>query len=123
MTIIQAINYLDYIRPNSCPQELKISWLSMLDGKIKSEIIDTHEGGENILFDGYDKDTDISSPLLVQAPYDMIYVKFLEAQIDEYEGEAARYACSYATFNHLFSCFERYYNKTHMPRSRKIKYF
>ena len=44
MTIIEAINRIDAIKPNNYTQQEKTSWLSTLDGVIKKEIIDTHEG-------------------------------------------------------------------------------
>ena len=123
MTIIQAINTLDEIRPNNCPQPMKISWLSMLDGRIKSQIIDTHKGGELITFDGYDEKTSLETELLADPAYSLMYVKFLESQINAMEGDISRYASSAESFNSLFSSFEAHYNRTHLPIGRKIKYF
>ena len=42
MTIIEAINKNDLLKPNNFTQMDKIIWLSTLDGIIKKEIIDTH---------------------------------------------------------------------------------
>ena len=50
MTIIEAIHRINTVKPNSYDQALKIKWLSTLDGIIKKEIIDTHEGAENVVF-------------------------------------------------------------------------
>ena len=49
MTIMEAINRIDAIKPNGYPQLEKIRWLSTLDGNIKANIIDTHEGGEKVV--------------------------------------------------------------------------
>ena len=46
MTIIEAINRIDELKPNSYTYLEKIGWLSKLDGTIKKNIIDTHEDGD-----------------------------------------------------------------------------
>jgi hypothetical protein len=123
MTIIEAINRIDSLKPNNYTQEDKISWLSTLDGVIKKEIIDTHEGSESVLFDGYEAETALDTALLVPAPYDDIYIKWLEAQIDYANGETKKFNNSIVMYNTAYSAFERYYNRTHMPRSKSFKFF
>ena len=82
MTIIEAINYIDSIKPNNYSQNDKILWLSRLDGKVKEEIINTHESSEGVTFSGYDANTPHETELLVPHPYDELYPMWLEAQID-----------------------------------------
>lgn len=43
MTIIEAINRLDKIKPNGYDQSDKVTWLSELDGMVKQTVTDTHE--------------------------------------------------------------------------------
>ena len=123
MTIIEAINTIDTLKPNSYPKANKVRWLSELDGIIKTEIIDTHEGSETIIFNGYTDATADSTQLLVSAPYDDVYIKWLEAKIDYTNAEYGKYNNSVTAYNTAYSAFERYYNRTHMPITRKIKYF
>ena len=123
MTIIEAINRIDNLKPNSYTQQDKVQWLSILDGIIKTEIIDTHQGAEDVIFDGYGVETHIETELLVPAPYDDIYIKWLEAQIDYANGETAKYNNSMVMYNTAYSAFERYYNRTHMPKGKKFKFF
>lgn len=123
MTIIEAINRIDNVKPNSYTQQDKVKWLSILDGIIKKEIIDTHEGAENVVFNGYEAETPVGTVLLVPAPYDDVYVKWLEAQIDYANGETAKYNNSMVMYNAAYSAFERYYNRTHMPKGKSIKFF
>ena len=123
MTIIEAVNRIDTVKPNNYSQHDKVAWLSKIDGIIKAEIIDTHEGGENIIFNGYDADTDIQTNLLVSAPHDDLYVRWLEAQIDYANGEYSKYNNSMAMFNTEYSTYERHYNRLHMPKGEKLKYF
>lgn len=123
MTIIEAINKIDTFKPNSYTQLDKIKWLSDLDGNIKTEIIDTHEGGSDIIFKGYDETTDINTKLLVSAPHEDIYLKWLESKIDYNNAEYGKYNNSSIAFNNAFSAYERYYNRHHMPIQKKLKFF
>lgn len=123
MTIIEAINKVDVLKPNNYTQSEKVKWLSNLDGIIKAEIIDTHEGGEGVVFNGYDPDTDIETEMLVPSPYDDLYIKWLEAQIDYTNAEYGKYNNSSTAYNNAYSAFERYYNRQYMPIQRKMKFF
>ena len=126
MTIIEAINNIDALKPNAYTQTDKIRWLSRLDGKVKADIIDTHEGAENTAFNGYNEDDEnfsIETELLIPAPYDDVYPLWLEAQIDYANNEYGRYNNSIAMFNATYSAFERWYNRNHMPLGTKIKLF
>lgn len=123
MTIIEAINRIDAIKPNSYSQAEKIRWLSTLDGVIKTNIIDTHEGAEAVSFDGYTDDTNIATKLLVPAPYDEIYLFWLESKIDYWNGEMGRYNNSISMYNTAYAEFEKYCNRTHMPKGKKFKFF
>lgn len=116
MTILEAINRVDTTKPNSYTQTEKVEWLSVLDGIIKKEIIDTHEGGEGIVFVGYDSDTDLGTVLLVPAPYDDIYIRWLESRIDYANGEYGKYNNSASAYNTAFEAYSRYYNRVNMPK-------
>lgn len=117
MTIIEAINRVDTIKPNSYGQTEKIRWLSDLDGIIKTEIFDTHEGGEDISYSGYTADTALDTELLVPSPYDEVYIHYMEMRIDYTNNEYGKYNNSMVMYNTAYSAFERYYNRNHMPIS------
>lgn len=123
MTIIEAINKIDVLKPNNYSHSEKVKWLSNLDGIIKKEIIDTHEGGSDIVFNGYDDDTPIEQELLVPAPYDDLYIKWLESQIDYNNAEYGKYNNSSMAYNNAYSAFERYYNRHNKPIQTKMKFF
>ena len=123
MTIMDALYRIDELKPNGYSQTEKIKWLSTLDGMVKSEIIDTHEGGENIVFNGYGEDADLSTELLIPAPYDDIYLRWLEAQIDYNNGEYGKYNNSMAMYNTSYVAYQNYYNRTNMPKGEKFKFF
>lgn len=121
MTIIEAISRIDVLKPNSYPQSEKIKWLSTLDGIIKNELIDTHEGGDTISFTGYNDNTLLTTELLVPAPYDEVYLYWLESKIDYYNGEMIKYNNSITMFNTAYSNYEKIYNRDHMPK-RKTRF-
>ena len=123
MTIMEAINRIDAVKPNSYPQGEKIRWLNALDGMVKSKVIDTHEGASAVEFDGYTEDTNLSTSLLVPAPYDEMYLFWLESKIDYSNGETGRYNNSISMFNNAYAEFERYYNRTYMPIGKALKFF
>ena len=123
MKIIEAINKIDALKPNNYTQEDKIGWLSTLDGLIKNEIIDTHENKDNITFAGYTAETSTDTELLVPAPYEDVYIKWLEAQIDYANGEIGKYNNGMTMFNSAYSAFERYYNRNNMPLAKGFRYF
>ena len=129
MTIMDALYRIDELKPNSYSQPEKIKWLSSLDGVIKSEIIDTHERcgnkeccGEDKVFSGYKEDTDLNTVLLVLAPYDDIYLRWLEAQIDYANGEYGKYNNSLVAFNDAYTLYQKYYNRNHMPISKQKRF-
>lgn len=116
MTILEVINRVDTTKPNSYTQTEKVDWLSTIDGIIKKEIIDTHEGGETVIFEGYTPDTSLDTELLVPAPYDDIYIRWLESRIDYANGEYNKYNNSATAYNAAFEAYSRYYNMHHMPK-------
>lgn len=122
MTIIESINRIDVLKPNSYPQSEKIKWLSTLDGIVKNEIIDTHTGGENVPFNGYDENTLLTTELLIPAPYDEVYLYWLESKIDYYNGETGKYNNSITMFNTAYSNYEKIYNRDNMPKSKKSRF-
>ena len=117
MTIAEAINKTDSIKPNTYSLPEKIAWLSHLDGKIKVDIIDTHEGYEKVSFSGYDEAVNMETVLLVPAPFDNIYLRWLEAQIDYANGEYRRFNSSITMYNAEYDEFANYYTRNHMPLS------
>ena len=116
MKIIEAINKIDDLKFNAFSQDQKVGWLSRLDTMVKTQIIDTHEGGENVHFTGYNSDTDLHAELLVGAPFDEIYLRWMEAQIDYHNGEIDKYNISITMFNTEYEAFENWYRRKHMPK-------
>ena len=115
MTMIEAINRLDALKANTFSQTDKVAWLSQLDLLVKTQILDHHEGSKGAGFQGYTDATPISTVLLVPAPFDAMYLRWLEAQIDYYNGENERYNDAIGQYNALFEAYANHYTRTHRP--------
>ncbi len=123
MKIIEAINRIDSLKHNTYSQNEKVAWLSRLDSMVKRLIIDTHEGGDDVTFTGYDDRTDMETEMLVPAPFDEVYLRWLEAQIDYANGEYDKYNNSILMYQTAYDGYANYYNRNHMPKGKKIKFF
>ena len=124
MKLIEAINAIDALKPNGYTQAEKLRWLSTLDGMLQTELIAVHEGAEARPFSGYDEDTPPETELLAQEPYGReLYLKYLESQIDCYNGETARYNNSMTMYQAAYTAYARWYNRTHLPLSQKRKFW
>lgn len=123
MTLIEAINKIDELKPNGYSQSEKISWLSEVEGMIKRLVVDTHEGGEDIEFIGYTDESPLDTKLIVEAPYESVYILWLESKIDYANGEYAKYNNSITRYNDIYSAFQNDYNRAHMPKGSANKYF
>ena len=123
MKIIEAINQIDSQKPNTYSYNEKLSWLSRLDSMVKRLIIDTHEGGDDVAFTGYDASTDQNTEMLVPAPFDEMYIRWLEAQIDYANEEYDRYNNAVLMYQTAYDGFSSWYNRNHMPKRTSIQYF
>lgn len=122
----------EYIRANKTAHEaavveyMKVNEVSREEAEQKVEFreIKYKEAKEHIeatrndiFFTGYKKDTDLQTELLAKAPHDVMYLRFLEAQIHYYNGEIDRYNNTLAAFNAAYGSFCDYYLRTHKPIS------
>lgn len=117
MKIADLIATIDELKPNTYSVKTKFDWINRLEHMIQNDIIDTHEGYSSFYTD-YDPDLDQDTELMAPPPYDEMYVRWLEAQIDLANGEVDRYNISITLYNTCWQAYADYYNRTHKPRSR-----
>ena len=123
MTLSDARARTDALRPNSFTRRQKLDWLSALDGAVTAELINTPEGGEWVKFEAYTEESAPDTRLLVPPPYEEVYLRYLEAQMDYANGEFDRFNNSNAMYAAAWTAFANYYNRMHMPRGGKKKYY
>lgn len=117
MTIIEAINQIDSLKPNTYSVKQKIFWLNQLEAMVKKQVIDAHEGGDKIPFDGFTEDTDTSTVLFMPTPYDMAYIYWLEAQIHYANEDIDMYNSAITMFNAAFREHKDDYKRTHTTKA------
>lgn len=122
MTINEVITQVDELKPNQVSEDIKVRWLSVLEGKIIDEIILTHELADRIEFNGYTIN-DMNTDLLVPDTYADLYIYYVEAMIDQVNNEGARYASSMQMFNNAWQDYANYYNRNNKPIGKPLKFF
>lgn len=108
MTLAKVIENFDNERKNSLPYGQKVNWLSQLDMKISSELLEPRGEGD---FSGY---TETTSPeTVVRAPeeYCEIYGLYLNMKLDYLNGEIARFNNSASLFNVTYSEMSDFINR------------
>lgn len=126
MTVIEAINMVDALQPNMFTKADKVGWLSRLDMRVQHQILDTHEyneGEEEIDFQGYTEDEDDDTEMLAPPPYDEMYVHWLEAQINYYNMEYDGFNAANLLFNTNWDEYRNWYNKYHMPKTERKRFY
>lgn len=117
MTIGEAINLTDDMRPNQIGREMKIRFLSDLDTLVYNEVMQKYEPDANTpeTFAGYDADAaDVNdTEMLVKPPHAMLYVWWLMMQIDQINAELDKYENSAALYNAEWKAYNRAYIREH----------
>ena len=78
MTINAVLEAVDALQPNAFSREEKLAWLSRAEGFVKTQILDTCQ--DPPAFSGYSSQTDPETVLLVPAPFDELYLRYIQAQ-------------------------------------------
>lgn len=123
MTVGEAINRIDALKHNTYTQGEKIAWLSGLDAMVKRQILDTHAGCCLFPFYGYRDGECADTELLVPAPFEDIYLRWLEAQMDYANGEYDKYNNSILMFQTIYDAFANDFNRTHLPKGGTLRFY
>lgn len=119
MTVQNAIDMADALRPNTIPEPIKAGWLATLDGMLRDGVVAQHQPqGTPTIGTGADVDASPLTELLAQEPYQQMYQYWLCAQIDFALGEIARYSNSMALYNSALDAFTAAYKQGHIPVER-----
>ena len=114
MTVDEAIDRVDRLKCNAYTLREKREWLAQLEGRIRRELLETHGPGLPLREEGsWEGSRELTAP----DSFGGLYLRWLEAQIDLYNGEPERYNGSIALFNAEFHAFESWYNRTFLPKN------
>lgn len=114
MTIRQAIDRLDFRMANTFSDADKIAWLTTADSIINEKIMKTG----SCEYSELDKDTFLLAP----APFDEMYIYYMEAMIHYYNGENDRYNAAIIMYNKHFEDFAAWYIRTNSPTKKPVRF-
>lgn len=136
MNVIELIMKLHTLQPNDFGEtmsgnDIKMTWLTDAFWRVVNEIIDKSENAkphseyelDTILGAGIEVVT-LSTDLLVDPPYDELYVYYMMAQLDLAYGETDKYNKHIILFDDAFNAFAKYYRQKYKPVGPKqFKYY
>lgn len=126
MTIKKAIADLAEIKPHQYSDTKIVELLYKLDAQIYDEVIikhqNTNETGNGDLERpaAYDAEQDINKELLVPDPYSDMYLSWLAAQVDYWNGEYTRFNNTITMYNNDYDIFASWFTRTHMPKQPAV---
>ena len=83
MTLQEVLSTTDELKANMMSTATKVRFISEIEGRVHQEILMKHQHTEEEeTLPVYDDNTDLSTTMLVPAPYDMLYVYWLMSKID-----------------------------------------
>ena len=145
MTIQEALDIVDEMKPNMMSRKLKVKYLQEIEQLIWDEIVVNHYQKHDPPappeeppwwpkpFDvwpghpvppetqekpAYSEETDPGTEMIAQDPYSMVYVYWLMSKIDIQNQEDERYNIDRMRFENAYDTFSDWYTRTHMPRQR-----
>lgn len=118
MTVIEAIRRTDELYPNVIPFSQKAYLLEQLDNRVFNEILVKYDDIDCSFESGYQENQD--AQLVIKAPFEEIYIKYLVMQLDIINSDITRYQNSYALFNTMYLDYIRYINRNHTIKACRI---
>lgn len=111
MTARECINRINLLKPHQYDTSTLMGWLSNVEGKMYEEAVSWHKDALPPLLPYTELDMDVV--LMVPDQYADVYLYYLQAQIDYWNNETARFNNSMMMFNVAYSDFANWYNRAH----------
>ena len=117
MTLQEALDQLDEMKPNMMSRKLKVKYLTEIEQLIYDEIVMRHEhpelmGGKPV----YNEDSDDGTVLIIPDPYSSVYLYWLMTKVDIQNQEDARYNIDRQHFESAYDTMSDWYTREHMPK-------
>lgn len=111
MTVQEAIEFTDRVKPNSFTDEDKTRWLSDCEGMVQTQVFLLAP----VDFITYEWPGSKDYKLLVNPPFDKLYLSYMQAMIDYHNGEYGKYQNTMTKFNSDFSEFMGWFANSYRP--------
>lgn len=112
-TFREIIEAVDDCKPNALPERQKFRYLAELEGKIAADVLLVDIANIRELERKYPRDLDTEP--LVTHPHQDVYTLWLEAKIDQANGEYNKYQNGMEAFNAAYGNFVRWFARTYSP--------
>lgn len=118
MKLNDAISEAQALRPSEIQRSMMIRWLSALDGQLWQEIVSKYIPDDDTpdTMPEYDPSATHTNPdtvLMVQAPYDEMYIDYLVMRIDLINADYERYNNGAVRFREEWQAYVDWYNRNH----------
>lgn len=142
MTVAGLIEQYNTERPNQVADSLKVNWLRRVEELVINEILKSHEHdledektvnltvrGTTLVIDSAGSfeehldSFDMDSTLLVEEPYDELYLHYLDQKIAINQNDTKRYNMAASLFNNAWLTYQQYCNRTYVTKKRKKRMF
>lgn len=117
MTIQEALDQLDEMKPNMMSRKLKVKYLTEIEQLIYDEIVLKHVQAEEPAGKPvYTEDSDPGTVLIIPDPYSSVYLYWLMTKVDIQNQEDARYNIDRQHFENAYDTMSDWYTREHMPK-------
>lgn len=123
MKIQDVLARVDELKPNKFSEEQKVRWLSNLELIAYEQVVRWHKDCEHLKPEPYDPAADIDAELMIEDPWSEVYVHWLSAQIDYYNGDLGRYQNSAVSYNSTFTAWANWFNRNHESEPKQLKVY
>lgn len=131
MKASEMIRIYDDERRNDIDSDTKLRWLRTFEQQNAKETFDTHEftpEEKEGAFSDFDSDKHFSdfgydTELMIPEPYSEVYIFYLDTRAAFRANEQERYSLASSLFNNAYITFQQYWNRTHKPKAKPIRFF
>ncbi len=118
MTLSDIIAKAREYRPCSADRSEYIRWLNVIEGRVQLEVMNIDE--RDASFRKY-TESDGDMELLIKSPYDDVYIYYLSAMADYYNGEYDKYESDSLMFADLFEKYCKHFTRnSNMKNAVKV---
>jgi len=140
MTVAGIIEQFNTERPNTVSDDIKVTWLKKVEQMLINEVMVQHDHdlededrislivkGSTLQitpagsFEGHIDSFDMDTELLVEEPYDDLYIYYLDQRLGLMNNDTKRYNVASTQYNNAYFAFQQYFNRTYKTKSQPKK--
>ena len=115
MTLATLIARIQSLRPSQYDEVQLVDWINEVEAQVADEVIN-RAWADNVEFHPYDIAVDAERKLILPDEHCDVYLHYLAAKIDYWNGETDRYNNSAAMYAASWKSMASAYRRNHMPK-------